>query len=383
MEKNRILFFTNGLYGGGAETIQQTILNNLDANKYDIVLYSVNRCKINELYPGTIRYRYIFDQTDSTNFLYKTYIKIVNKLKLITFNKCSSKLFYKLFVRGNYDSEIAFIEGYATKIVSGSTNKKSKKIAWVHIDLESNHWTKKVYRNDKQEETAYMQFDSVLCVSNNVKDAMKSLFPLIENKLRVCYNPIDENKIKRLSNEKVDEDTRQLNKEIKLISIGRLVSQKGYDRLFPLIKVLKDEGYSVSLRIIGQGKDEYLLERYVRDNELQDVISLLGYKSNPYPYLKESDLFVCSSRSEGYSTVITEALVLGVPVLSTKCSGVGELLGNGEFGYIVENTDEALLEGLRNMISDKKLLEHFREKSVERGAYFKLSNLMKNVEDLI
>ena len=377
--KKRLLFFTNSLYGGGAEKVLQTLLSNLDLNKYDITLYSVNEGVLNDSYPKGINYKYIFKQNAST-FLSRMWTKISNKFKLTIYYKFSPQTFYRLFVKGKYDTEIAFIEGYSTRIISGSTNRYSKKLAWVHIDLMNNHWTTIAYKDKSEEESCYLNFNKVICVSNNVVESMKRLYTSI-NTLEVKYNPIDDNKIKYLSN--ISLDLNQ-NKCIKLVSNGRLVHQKGYDRLLPIIKRLINEGHEISLTILGEGSDRTALEEYIADNSLQNNVFLLGFVENPYSIMAKHDVFICSSRSEGYSTAVTEALVLGLPVLTTDCSGMKELLGdNNEYGIVVENNEDSLYIGLKQLLDNPKDIEFYTQKAIERGKYFSLKKQISEIEKIL
>lgn len=135
--KKKILFFTNGLYGGGAEQILLTLLTHIDYTLFNITLYSLTKDDVTKEYPEQIHYNYIFHPiSDQDNCWRRITKKIINKFKHLIYHHFSAKLFYALFVKGNYDTEVAFIEGYATRIVSGSNNKRSKKIAWVHTDLK-------------------------------------------------------------------------------------------------------------------------------------------------------------------------------------------------------------------------------------------------------
>ena len=376
--KKRLLFFTNSLYGGGAEKVLQTLLCNLDLNKYDITLYSVNEGVLNASYPKGINYKYIFKQ-NSTSLLSRLWAKIYNKFKLIIYYKFSSRTFYRLFVKGEYDTEIAFIEGYSTRIVSGSTNHYSKKLAWVHIDLKNNHWTDIAYKNIEEENECYSKFDNIFCVSSNVVDSMKCLFPNL-NTLEVKYNPIDDNKIKYLSNIIVPLDLCH-NKCVKLVSNGRLVHQKGYDRLLPIAKRLIEDGHNITLTILGEGCDRISLEKYISENKLNEYITLPGFVENPYSIMSQHDIFVCSSRSEGFSTAVTEALILGLPVITTDCSGMKELLGeNNEYGIVIQNDDDALYIGLKQLLSNPTNFEFYKKKSLERGKFFSLENQILEIE---
>ena len=127
-----------------------------------------------------------------------------------------------------------------------------------------------------------------------------------------------------------------------------------------------------------------LLESYIIQQGLQDKVELLGFQSNPYPYIANSDLFVCSSRSEGYSLVIAESLVLGIPVLSTYCSGPNELLEDGKYGMLVTNSEDGayLYEGLKLLMTDEEQLMRTKRCAAERGSHFSLVKIMSEIENL-
>jgi glycosyltransferase involved in cell wall biosynthesis len=103
---------------------------------------------------------------------------------------------------------------------------------------------------------------------------------------------------------------------------------------------------------------------------MTDSFTLLGYRTNPYQYVKNCGLFVCASLSEGFSTAATEALIVGTPVCTTRVSGMDELLGDNEFGLITENNEEALYAGIKQLLDDPKLLERYRQQAKKRGTDF-------------
>lgn len=379
--KKRVLFFCNGLYGGGAEKVLQVVLKHLSPNKYDITLYSLRKEEKRDVYPfNRIKYRYIYNQyAEDDSFLKRISIKLINKIKLWIYYHLSPSVFYRLFVRGIYDVEVAFIEGEATRIISGSPNKKSRKLAWVHIDLESNHWTKCSYRKN-EECVCYTRFDGVYCVSESVKGVFQRLFPSVRY-VDICYNPIDVSDIKKKSQEQI---CFNKGKGVRLFSVGRLVHQKGYDRLLSVMNRLVKDNYCVSLTIVGDGDDRDALNLYIRQHGLCNNVRLLGRRDNPYPYYLQADWFVCSSRAEGYSLVIAEAIVLGVPVISTYCSGPNELLGEGEYGILVDNTENALFEGIKNVLINQELKTFYAKKSLYRGEnLFHTSNPVEKLEELL
>ena len=195
------------------------------------------------------------------------------------------------------------------------------------------------------------------------------------------YNPIDEDDIKKRANEKINILDSSA---IKFITIGRLVEQKGYDRLIRVIKRLKEEYDGVfQLLILGDGEKKKQLEEYIKENKLTNIVKLQGFVKNPYPYLKNSDLFICSSRAEGYSLVIAESLILNVPVISTKCSGPNELLDFGKYGMLVENDEDSLYLGLKNIIDDRNKLKELKKKSQKRSEIFNYKKTIERIEKKI
>ncbi|WP_051697986.1 glycosyltransferase [Prevotella sp. 10(H)] len=377
MKKKEIAFVVNGLYGGGAEKILQVILNNFDWQKYNITLINHREEEIiNELYPADIKYKSILKNTEKRKSKRgRLWVKIYNKVNLIIYDKFSSRIFRWLYLRDKFDVEIAFIEGYATRIVSGG--RSDRKIAWVHIDLKLSPWTDIAFRSKKEQIECYTCFDEVVCVSDSVKETVEELF---SRQSIVIHNPIDTKEIQKMSSLFTVE---RENQPILFISVGRLVPQKGYDRLIPIIGKLVAEDFDLRLWIVGEGTERKSLEELIQKWHLEGVVKLLGYKSNPYPYMAVSDIFVCSSRSEGYSTAVTEALVLGIPVITTLCAGMRELLEDDKYGVIVENDDIALLEGIRDILKNKDQLIKYKSQAKKAAGRFSLEHQMNKIYNLI
>lgn len=379
MHKKKVLFMINSMYGGGAEKIFQTLLKNLSPEKYDITVYSVNQCKIDhKYYPENIKYKYIFGGIDeSTGQISKIITKIKNKINLSRYEKDSPETFYKRFIKEKYDVEVAFIEGYATKIISGSNNKDSKKIAWVHIDLMENPWTEVAYHSLEEEKDCYRKYDNILGVSEEVVKAFKKRMD-ISDTVSVQYNPVDDVEI----NQKAQMEKIEYPSNIKnFVTIGRLVDQKGYDRLLHVVNDLK-ERFKFCIRILGEGTDREKLEDYIKKNHLEDYVELLGFQNNPYPYIKAADAFICSSRSEGFSTVATEALILQKPIFTTDCAGMKELFGGYDCGMICENSEDGLKAMLEEVFA-KENFDEYQQDIKKRSEFFKLERRMKEVSDII
>ena len=125
------------------------------------------------------------------------------------------------------------------------------------------------------------------------------------------------------------------------------------------------------------------IEEYIRRNELQDTVTLLGYQTNPYNYVSKCDLFVCASFAEGFSTAATEALIVGTPVCTVEVSGMKELLGeHNEYGLVTENDEAALYEGIKRLLDDPALLAHYREMAALRGRNFGTQETVRAVEEM-
>ena len=373
----KVLLFVDNLDEGGVSKVLFDLLENINREKYDITIMALYN---NGMYKDKIKeygkFKYCFDIPEPND----------NSLKANLYRKywggmlrLPEKFMYKWFVKEKYDIEIAFIHGWSTKFISGSNNKKSKKIAWVHADLVTWDRVDGVFKSLEHHKKAYSKFDKVLCVSQTVKEGVEKKYNV--KNARVLYNPISREKILKLSNEKID-DINHSNK-FKLISVGRLSKEKGYDRLLRVVKKLVNEQIGCELLIIGSGKEYDKLNSYIKNNNLEYNIKIVGYKENPYKYVKSSDLFVCSSLSEGYSLVIAESLVLGIPVVSTKCSGPIEILRNGENGLLVENSEEGLYKGLKEIINSDELYMNYKNRAVKEGTKFGVDNFIKSVEEIL
>lgn len=377
--KHQILFLIESLSGGGAEKVLSTLLQHLDYSKLEVTVCCITDIGkyVEEVKPYAY-YTYILpnpsDLKGWKKFIYKLQYKFI-------YNWLPLKWVYQWFIPHHADIEIAFVEGFATKLLSHSTNKKAKKIAWIHIDLEQFHWTKSIYKNLKEEETAYQQYNQLITVSETAKIGFQRKFHNVSTPIKTLYNPINSQEI--IDKSKLTIPLPPKKKEsVRLVSIGRFTKQKAYFRLLNIINQLNTLKYPIELWLLGNGEQRNLLEKYIKENHLENVVTLWGFQDNPYAYLAQCDLFVCSSISEGYSTAVTEALILGIPVITTNCSGMDELLKGGECGIITENSEDALYKGLKQLLDNPIQLQYYKEKAIERGKDFSLEKLMGPIEKL-
>jgi len=148
-------------------------------------------------------------------------------------------------------------------------------------------------------------------------------------------------------------------------------------------KKLLAEGYQTKLLILGTGNQRTELEKWCKENGIFDTVQFLGYQTNPYKYVSKCDLFVCASHEEGFSTAATEALIVGTPVCTVEVSGMKEMLGNNEYGLITENNEEALYQGIKALLDQPELLQHYKEQAIIRGKTFSTKNTVHAVESML
>ena len=364
----KVLFFIESLVGGGAEKILATIAGHIDKKRFDVTVCSVTDTGIHvEQVSRHVRFRPMIRTRN--RLLYSILYHLI-------YYVLPPGWVYRLFMPQGRDVEVAFCEGFATRLLARSP--VSRKIAWVHTDLESNPWTQKVvYRSVEEEREAYSKYSTVVCVSETVRESFRRRFGL---EAVTLYNPLDSEDIVRRSEEKIALPPKR---RIRFVSSGRLVEQKGYDRLLKVAKRLRDEGCDFELWILGDGEQMDSLRAFIAEAGLGDRVAMCGFMDNPYPWVASADAFVCSSRSEGYSTAATEAIILGVPVVTTLCSGMRELLGDDEYGWIVGNEDDALYEPLKKIADNPSCLRDLKSRAKRRGGDFTLSATLAPIEELL
>ena len=201
--------------------------------------------------------------------------------------------------------------------------------------------------------------------------------------IQVLYNTNETNQIQELAKLPVDDVVFE--KDVPSVcSVAKITPTKGFDRLARVHKRLMEEGLKHHIYILGVGEQKEEIEAYLRENHLENSFTFLGFRDNPYKYVAKCDLYVCSSLREGFSTAVTEALIVGTPVVSTLCSGAKELLGeNNEYGLVVENSEDGIYAGLKQMLTYPSLLEHYKREAKNRGILFSTDNTVRAVEKML
>jgi len=362
----KILFYIPSLGGGGAEKVLITLLNKLNKEKYSItVLTNTNEGIYFDNMPDNIKIIYLFNKEK------KLTIKLYNKI----FKYLPAKILYKAFIKDSYDFEVTFLEGEGVKLLSASTSN-SKKIAWIHTDLYNFHWTENIFKNLEDEKRFLDKFQKIVCVSNDAKVGFEKLYGS-SDKVEVIYNPIDIEEIEKRSLE----IPMNFNK-FTICSVGRLIDVKGYDTLISVHKKLLADGFDHDLIILGEGIKRYELEKEIVKLKVSNSVKLLGFISNPYPYIKACNLYVSSSKVEGFPLVISEALILKKAILSTYCSGASEILDDGKYGILVENSEQGLYKGIKNIFEDKNILVKYSQLADSRRQFFTINKIISHIESI-
>lgn len=237
------------------------------------------------------------------------------------------------------------------------------------------------FRSEKEARACYNRFDQTVCVSRYVYDDFCSLLDF-QKPCRVLYNTVESERILTEAKEEAQELVND--GMVRLIAVGTLKQSKGYMRLLAIIKRLREERFPVHLYVLGIGPLQQEMEKYIAQNDLYNLVTLLGYQTNPYKYVSKCDLFVCASYAEGFSTATTEALIVGTPVCTVEVSGMKEMLGeNNEWGVVTENSEESLYQGIKHLLNSRDLLAHYAEKAVVRGKMFNTENTISAVEETL
>lgn len=237
------------------------------------------------------------------------------------------------------------------------------------------------FRSEREARECYDRFDQTVCVSQYVHDDFCRILDF-QKPCKVLYNTVESEKI--LANASNAAPELMDGGKIRLIAVGTLKESKGYMRLLSIIKRLLGEKYPAHLYILGIGPLQHEMERFIQANNLQEAITLLGYQTNPYKYVSKCDLFVCASFAEGFSTAATEALIVGTPVCTVEVSGMKEMLGeHNEWGIVTENSEEALYQGIKDLLDHPDKLAHYKEKAIERGKTFSTENTVRAVEKML
>lgn len=355
--RKKAIFFISNLSGGGAQRTFVNILRHIDRGlfKIELVLLQYNeKDPYNSLVPNDIN---ITSLNTRGRFAIPKIIKLLRNEK--------PDVVFSTLPQVNISVALAHkLSNCSAKLILRETNhrekEKMKKMTYFLLKWSYNY--------------AY----KVIALSNGVMLEMKEMYGLADSKVQVIYNPIELPKVKVESHQNSGD-------KLKLIACGRLVPQKNFELLIKAMIILNKKNQNWKLDILGEGEDRDHLKDLIVKNELQEKIKLIGFKDKPQQYMAVSDLFLLSSKWEGFGHVIVEAMSVGTPVLSTNCPhGPKEILGNGEYGWLAKNNDEKdFADILLFLIENRALLHKSRQIAFNRASHFEAEMITKKYENCL
>lgn len=371
--KKKLLFGITGLTLGGAERVLVDIANKL-CEKYDITIFTI--------YAKGELQKELCPKVKVKTLYNNSYLELSNlQKKIIPLKILFLKNFtYKKYIKGNYDVEIAFLEGPVTRLFSVK-NRSVKKIAWIHNDIT------KVFGNGVKskikkilDKKIYSKYDLLVFVSRDNLKKFNKQYKDIRNKYlepikkEVIYNYINKENIIKKAEEKPEIEFNK--KVINFVTVARLVEQKGIARLIKVHKMLIENGLRHNFYIVGDGPEKEKLQKIIKNYGVTDTFLLLGKKENPYPYIKNADYFCLLSHFEGYGMVLEEAKILNKEIIITD-TAAREAVRNYKNSLILENSESGIFEGL------KKIIQKGKEKKKKIDVQYDNLDILEKITKLV
>lgn len=366
--KKKLLFVNDEMVMGGVARILCNVLKRFDLDEYeiDVLILHPHGELLNEIPSGINRIQSsdLFNAVDVNlkfAIIQRRWKDVFNKLVFLFYMKTGLiksliKRERKKLLHKNYDIEIAAKEGFCTIFVANGDSKR--KINWIHIDYSAVNYSS--HHMDIMIDSLN-HIDLNIAVSKRSKDAFRDLFG-VSNIISI-RNLMDISSLKEKSLEpcEIPYDSDCVN----LVSVGRFHPQKAMDRLIHAMRSLQETGVKVHLYLVGDGELKADCEALAKRLGVYEQITFTGSKRNPMPYIKQADLFCLPSLYEGYPTTIIESFFAGTPVLSCDVSGVHEQITEGVNGWIVENSQEAFISKLTEVVQNPNQLKSMRKSLVD------------------
>jgi len=338
MIKKKILFIVPSMRGGGSERVISIILKHLSRDKFNIVLILLKK-----------EGKYLSDLPNDIEIIdlnvKKTRYALVKIIKEIKFQKPDivfSTLGYLniliSILRPFFSKNIKFIARESSIVSIQNKEEKYPKL----FDFLFRYF--------------YKNFDLIISQSKYMKNDLIQNYKIDENKIKIINNPVDIEKIEKLSEEKLDE-------RVDILLVGRLDKNKNFKDIISIMPELQNR----TLTILGEGVELKNLKRFAKSLNVENRIKFLGFQSNPYKYMKRANILVLTSKYEGFPNVILEANACGIPVVAYNCAGgTGEIIKEGINGFLVKCGDRELLK----KTIEKNFIHNFKSD--------KIQNLIKN-----
>lgn len=376
----KLLFITWSVsYGYGTEKSLADILNRLDKSKYSIDVFplfknsknSILNSDINVLEPLIDYTKENYDKKRDMDYYYSI---LANPLK---FNK---------LIKNKYDCVIACNHNAPSYFASYMNN--TPKVVWIRGDMSELNYnnfnpTTVEYSGIKQEynmqKNVLKTFDNIVVISEVVKKALEENFGITENIYEIP-NSVDTEKIKSLSNEKILLPGKHL-----FTTLGRLDNNKNQILLLKAAKLVKRYRDDFKIYLLGDGEERKKLETYIEENDLEENIQILGFKENPYPYIKNSVATILTSLSEGFSLALAESAILNTPIISTNVGIAKELIEKYDCGTLINYDEKELAETLLKYMKQNDMCKEKRDFNIgnEFDIQMELERTIQVIDDTI
>ena len=362
--KKKILFVIPEYSHGGTNKSLESLLSAIDEKRYEISIFCLYE-------DGGVYYKNIFKPyiiaksllyvLAHDNVITRKVMGVAMKLfKNLSFNWLYRYEANRLQHKYKFDTVIAFQEGSATQFVS-LINYPVNRIAWVHCDYANRF----AAIEKKSELSLYCLYNHIVSVSYSAVHSFNSIYPELKDRTKCIYNLIDRSYILRQSSQDVNFEKQ--GNCFNLISVGRFVAVKQFGLIPQIVQKLKLlTKKSFCWYIVGDGNERNMVESVISSMGLDKNIKILGAKDNPYPYFKQSDLYVCTSLSESFSYTIAESKTLHVPVLTNDFPVANEVVSPNE-GWICNVKDMAFI--LKDIIEDKNCIYSNVKKTIDNFKY--------------
>ncbi|MBR6382643.1 MAG: glycosyltransferase [Lachnospiraceae bacterium] len=394
----KILFVINTLGRGGAENALIQLIKKLDKNEYDISLYVIlGQGELIEKVPEHVHVlnesfdassvlsregkkkmkKRIFGMFFKNAAVFKNIFYIIsNWVKMVFKGRVlPDKLLWKTLSDASpvfeekYDLAVAFLEGASAYYVNKYVNA-DKKAAFIHVNYVEAGYSRKV---DKD---VYTGFDRIFTVSGDVRESFISEYPECEDKTKIFENIIDKEYVLKKGEEAggfEDEFNRK-----RILTIARLTTQKAIDVSVESMKILSESGENVKWYVLGDGELREKLKSRIEKYDLKDKFILLGVKDNPFPYLKQCDIYVHATRFEGKSMAIREAQIMGKPIIVSDCNSNAELVKDNEDALVCKLDPADLSDKIKTLLHDENLC-----KTIGANAEKKFTESNESIEELL
>ena len=357
----RILFVMMSLQSGGAEKSLVNLLNEMNPQKYEIDLLLFR--KTGTFLSQVPSYVHICNIPAEINKLYGNMSQAGNLLGTKIIGTLAAKVhestpgaragyrwehYYTKkipMLTKQYDVAFAYITG-ETMFYTVEKVQANRKICFVHNDYKTaNHPKKYDYRY-------FEKLDGIASISKLCCDVLEEEFPEFSDKIWCIENITSSAVIKKRAVEFVPKEITGTNN---ILSVGRLMSQKGFDLAISAASILKKRNMDFHWYIVGDGELRKDLENQIENEGLQSEFTILGIKENPYPYIKACTIFAQTSRYEGKSVVLDEAKILAKPIVVTNYATVNDQIIDRREGIVVDMTPEGIAHGIAELLGNKQL----------------------------